>query len=179
MGETVLVLGGCRSGKSSHALELAESYKGASNIFIATCVPYDNEMQKRVDAHKEERDDTWRSIEEPAAIAGVIDRESGGADVILLDCLTLWVTNMLMAEKEDEEIFEAVKVLGESLRASACPVIVVSNEVGAGIVPENKLARRFRDLAGFSNQKIAAVVDKVVWTVAGIPVTVKGKGSES
>ena len=144
MGETVLVLGGCRSGKSSHALDLAESYKGGNNIFVATCVPYDNEMRKRGDAHKEERDDTWRSIEVPMEVAGVIGKESGSADVILLDCLTLWVTNMLMEEKEDDEIFEAVKTLGKALEVATCPVIVVSNEVGAGIVPENKLARRFR-----------------------------------
>lgn len=173
MSETILVIGGCRSGKSSHALTLAEAHKGDRNLFVATCVPYDSEMQKRVDDHKAERDGTWTGLEEATRIAAVIERESEGADVILVDCLTLWVTNMLMEERTDDAVFAAVAELIRAMEDAACPVIFVSNEVGAGIVPENRLARRFRDLAGFTNRKIAEAAGSVVWMVAGIPVPVK------
>lgn len=173
MKETILVLGGCRSGKSSHALELAESMPGNRRVFIATCVPYDEEMQARVTNHQNERDESWRTVETPVAIAESILEKSGEADVILVDCLTLWISNLLVEQKTDAAVFEDISRLTRTLEAASCPVILVSNEVGAGIVPENPLARRFRDLTGYTNRKIAAAVDRVVWTVAGIPVTIK------
>ena len=173
MKESILVLGGCRSGKSSHALELAEGMPGGRRVFIATCVPYDEEMQTRVTNHQSERDESWQTVETPLAIAASIEEESRAADVILVDCLTLWMSNLLGEEKSDEDIFDTVEQLTKTLVAAACPVILVSNEVGAGIVPENKLARRFRDLTGYANRRIATAADRVVWTVAGIPVTIK------
>ena len=173
MKETILVLGGCRSGKSSHALELAESMPGNRRVFIATCVPYDEEMQARVTNHQNERDESWLTVETPMAIAESILEKSGEADVILVDCLTLWISNLLAEQKTDAAVFEDVSRLTGALEAASCPVILVSNEVGAGIVPENPLARRFRDLTGYINRQVAASVDRVIWTVAGIPVTIK------
>ncbi len=172
--ETILVLGGCRSGKSSHALELAEKVSGDNRLYIATCVPYDGEMQDRVDRHRKERDTTWTTIETPVEIAETILKNSRNAGVILIDCLTLWVTNLLMADKSEDEIMSEVLQLESALEKANCPVIMVSNEVGAGIVPENSLARHFRDIAGFVNQKIAKCADTVYFTAAGIPLKIKG-----
>ncbi len=176
MKETILVLGGCRSGKSSHALELAEAMPGHRRVFIATCVPYDDEMQTRVLNHQKERDEKWQTIETPVNIAGSILEESNAADVILLDCLTLWISNLLAEEKTDDAVFEDIKGLQHALKAAECPIILVSNEVGSGIVPENALARRYRDLTGYTNRRVASTVDRVIWTVAGIPVTIKAYG---
>ena len=172
--KTTLVLGGCRSGKSSHALKLAEDASDKNRIYIATCVPYDNEMQDRVNRHQGERDNTWQTVETPVDIAGTITENSSHAGVILVDCLTLWVTNLLMEDKSEEEILKEVAQLNSALEKSLCPVILVSNEVGAGIVPENGLARKFRDIAGFVNQKVAKCVDNVFFTAAGIPLKIKG-----
>lgn len=172
--ENTLVLGGCRSGKSSYALELAESVSNSKRLYIATCVPYDNEMKDRVDRHQSERDETWTTVETPLQLSESIIKESNLYDVILVDCLTLWVTNLLLDGKSEEEIFEEVKKLSVAIEKSHCPVILVSNEVGAGIVPENKLARQFRDIAGFVNQKMAKCVPDVFFTAAGIPLKIKG-----
>lgn len=173
MKETILVLGGCRSGKSSHALDLAQAMPGKRRVFIATCVPYDAEMQTRVCNHQNERDQTWLTVETPVRITEVIQERSEAADVILVDCLTLWISNLLAEEKTDEAIFEEVKRLQEAMDTANCPIILVSNEVGSGIVPENALARRFRDLTGYVNRQIATTAGRVIWTVAGIPVTIK------
>ena len=172
--ETILVLGGCRSGKSSHALALAEMATEKNRLYIATCVPYDDEMQDRVSRHQDERDHTWKTIETPVNIADAILENSRHSGVILIDCLTLWVTNLLMADKSEDEILDAVTIVQSALAKAECPVIFVSNEVGAGIVPENSLARRFRDIAGFVNQKIAKSADIVFFTAAGIPIKIKG-----
>lgn len=172
--KNTLVLGGCRSGKSSYALELAESVSDSNRLYIATCVPYDAEMKDRVDRHQSERDETWTTVETPLQLSESVIKESKTSDVILVDCLTLWVTNLLLDGKSEEEIFEEVKKLSEAIEKSHCPVILVSNEVGAGIVPENKLARQFRDIAGFVNQKMAKSVPAVFFTAAGIPLKIKG-----
>lgn len=173
MSETMLVLGGCRSGKSSHALALAENRAGSRNCFIATCVAHDAEMNERVRRHQVERGDRWRTVEAPLDLPEALAGEAGTADVIIVDCLTLWMNNLIMEEHGDEEIFARVERLAAALEKAGCPVFLVSNEVGTGIVPENRLARRFRDLAGFANQRMAACADRVVWMVAGIPVAVK------
>ncbi len=173
MGETVFVIGGCRSGKSRHALVLAEDRLGSKNCFVATCVPYDEEMKDRVRRHQEERGGKWRSVEAPLALPEAIDRQGGTADVIVIDCLTLWMNNLIMDERTDEEVLNQVEQLECALSKTRCPVFMVSNEVGTGIVPENKLARRFRDLAGFTNQRMAECADQVIWMVAGIPVKIK------
>jgi adenosylcobinamide kinase/adenosylcobinamide-phosphate guanylyltransferase len=167
----IFVVGGCRSGKSRHALELAEKISGDRRVFIATCVPCDDEMKERVRKHRQERGDGWTAVEAPVELAGAIVEQSANAGVILADCLTLWMANLL-AGSEDPDA--RVAELADALAETRCPVIVVSNEVGTGIVPENALARRYRDAVGFANQRIAAVADEVIWTVAGIPVKIIG-----
>ena len=170
--DKILVLGGCRSGKSSHALQLAETM-GRRRVFVATCVPHDDEMQDRVDRHRRERSDTWRTLEIPINLAEAIRDHSPVADVILVDCLTLWLNNLLMQTQDTNQMLRAIDELAEAVKTAPHAVILVSNEVGTGIVPENRLARLYRDLAGWTNQAIAAACDRVIWTVAGIPVTIK------
>lgn len=168
-----LVIGGCRSGKSSHALILADSLAGEKKLFIATSVPTDSEMEERVVKHQQERGPGWETAEIPVEIARTIDGAAKTAKVILVDCLTLWTSNLMMEGLELPAIHVKLQELSSSLQLANCPVILVSNEVGAGIVPENRLARKFRDIAGFVNQKIAATADRVIWMVAGIPVNIK------
>ena len=170
--EKILVLGGCRSGKSGHALDLAENM-GGRRIFVATCVPRDEEMRQRVRRHQAERSDAWQTLEVPVDLAGAIVRHACSADVMLVDCLTLWLSNLLMETEDTEHIQGAIRNLADTVRTAPQAIVLVSNEVGSGIVPENRLARRYRDLAGWTNQAMAAACDRVVWTVAGIPVTIK------
>ncbi|MCP3899845.1 MAG: bifunctional adenosylcobinamide kinase/adenosylcobinamide-phosphate guanylyltransferase [Desulfobacteraceae bacterium] len=175
---TTLVIGGCKSGKSAYALnfanEISAKKKSADKkIFVATSVPTDSEMQERVEAHKKEREGNWITIEEPILLPEIIEEHSNKADVILIDCLTLWISNLLFKDVTKKEILKNIQELAASLKKAECHVVLVSNEVGAGIVPENKLARLFRDIAGIANQKIAKAVANVVWTVAGIPVKIK------
>jgi adenosylcobinamide kinase/adenosylcobinamide-phosphate guanylyltransferase len=178
-----LVLGGCRSGKSRFALDAAnritgnqvkaDSARAGRKIFLATSVPRDSEMDKRVAAHQAERGEDWQTIEEPIRIHEIIENASKTADVILVDCLTLWTSNLLFAEYDEQRILAATVLLSAALEKSCCPVFLVSNEVGYGIVPDNSLARQFRDVAGLVNQKIAATADRVILTVAGIGVPIK------
>lgn len=170
--DKILVLGGCRSGKSSHALQLAEGM-GKRRVFVATCVPHDDEMQARVDRHRQERDDTWTTLEIPMDLAEAITAHSPSTDVLLVDCLTLWLSNLLMQTQDGKQIRRRIDDLAGAVKAAPTAVVLVSNEVGAGIVPENRLARLYRDLAGWTNQAVAAACNRVVWTVAGIPVTIK------
>ncbi len=175
--ENTLVLGGCKSGKSRHAQYLAESLTQDRRLYIATCVPLDPEMRDRVQRHQDERDRTWTTVETPVQVADIIKRKSQDYGVILLDCLTLWVTNMIMENMGREDILEKTRELCESVKSSVCPVVLVSNEVGAGIVPENSLARMFRDVQGIVNQRVAESVNRVVVTFAGLPLTLKGKAA--
>jgi len=168
----ILVIGGCRSGKSTHALDAAESI-GERRIFVATCVPQDDEMQARVNKHREDRDDSWKTLEIPVEIADAVAHHGPSTDVILVDCLTLWLNNLMMETRNIEEIQHHISALAEALKNADCSVVLVSNEVGSGIGPQNAMARLYRDLAGWANQAMANVCDKVVWTVAGIPVTIK------
>ena len=171
--KTMLVIGGCRSGKSAHALKMANQINGSRKIFMATSVPTDSEMQDRVKKHVLERGKSWKTEEVPVEIPEKITLLSKESDVILVDCLTLWVSNLLFKDIDDAGIFERAEQLLRSLETVACPVFLVTNEVGAGIVPENQLARKFRDMTGFVNQKIAGKVDQVTWMVAGIPIAIK------
>jgi adenosylcobinamide kinase/adenosylcobinamide-phosphate guanylyltransferase len=176
--EKILVLGGCRSGKSSHALRLAESM-GSTRFYLATCVPQDDEMHDRVKRHRQARDASWTTVEVPVDLVGAIRAHSLKADVILVDCLTLWLSNLLMHDSDADRIRTAVEALADTVQAAPASLILVSNEVGSGIVPENRLARRYRDLAGWTNQALAAVCERVVWTVAGIPVTIKPSSQQA
>lgn len=175
MGETIFVIGGCRSGKSRQALELAEKLAIGEKIFIATCVPHDEEMRMRVTQHRKERGNHWNTVEAPIKVPATVTAHSAPDNVVLVDCLTLWTSNLLMTDTDGDldVIREAATDLTTSLGNAPGPVILVSNEVGTGVVPENKLARLFRDATGYVNQQIAAMATSVFWMVAGIPVKIK------
>ena len=174
MNEIIFVIGGCRSGKSSHALQTAEKMPGRRKIYIATCVPQDDEMKQRVAKHQKERNQRWLTVEAPLHLSEAILANSAKADVMLVDCLTLWVSNLLMETEDEKQLEKMMAQFIGTLEKATGPIVVVSNEIGTGIVPENKLARQYRDLIGLLNQAVAKTAGKVIWMVAGIPVTVKG-----
>lgn len=163
------VLGGARSGKTGVALARAEA-SGLRPIMVATATVDDAEMAARVAAHRGERGAHWGLVEEPLDLAGVLVREARDDRILVVDCLTLWLSNILFAERDMETEIER---LTAAFALAAGPVIVVSNEVGLGIVPENALARRFRDLQGRLNRRIADVADRVTLVVAGLEMIVK------
>ena len=174
MNKITFIIGGCRSGKSQHALQTAAKMPGNRKIYIATCVPEDDEMKQRVAKHQKRRGQSWTTVEEPLNLPEAILQNSHRADVILVDCLTLWVSNLLMETNDEKKIEETIYQLTDTLEEATCPIVLVSNEIGTGIVPENKLARQYRDIIGLTNQAVAKTAGKVIWMVAGIPVTVKG-----
>ncbi|MFP4258224.1 MAG: bifunctional adenosylcobinamide kinase/adenosylcobinamide-phosphate guanylyltransferase [Desulfovermiculus sp.] len=174
MPDIALILGGCRSGKSRQALELAEQSGLAIKVFLATCQAHDVEMQDRISRHQQERGAEWITVEEPLHVPDVLQRKNGASTLILLDCLTLWVSNLMMHNADDTWVQAQFVRLDEALQGSSGPVVVVSNEVGLGVVPDNPMARRFRDLVGWLNQQVAARANRVVWMVAGVPLQVKG-----
>ena len=173
MKEIVLIIGGCRSGKSRYALEMAGRFGERKKIFIATCVPRDAEMRERVRRHQAERDQSWTAIEAAIDLPAAVSDNSCKGYLLIVDCLTLWIANLLLETEDFQDIEEHVRRLIRSLESAQCPVLLVTNEVGTGIVPENRLARQFRDTAGLVNQKVASGSDRVVWMVAGIPVAIK------
>jgi adenosylcobinamide kinase / adenosylcobinamide-phosphate guanylyltransferase len=164
-----LVLGGARSGKSRFAESLV-SESGLAPVYIATGQALDDEMRRRIASHKMRRGEQWRTVEEPVALAEALLRESGPESVVLVDCLTLWISNLMM---ENADIGEAIDRLVRSLTDLSCAMILVANEVGLGIVPENRMAREFRDHAGVLNQRIAAIARQVYLVTAGIPMRIK------
>lgn len=175
-GRLILVLGGARSGKSTFAEELVK-IKGGRTVYLATSQALDDEMKQRIRLHRERRPEEWRTIEETHWVADkLIDLE---ADVVLLDCLTLLISNLLLDEEfavgEDKTkaILAEITKLAQVARASQADVIVVSNEVGQGLVPEYPLGRLYRDVAGWANQIIASHADEVYMVIAGIPVEIK------
>ena len=170
---TLFVIGGCRSGKSRQALELAEGFGSTRQIFIATCVPQDEEMKRRVRRHQAERDQRWHTVETPLRLPQAVVELGRSGSVLLIDCLTLWISNLLMETAQIDQIEMHINQLVEALDQTACPVVLVSNEVGTGIVPENRLARLFRDATGMVNQRVAQCADQVMWIMAGIPVPIK------
>ena len=174
MKEIIFVIGGCRSGKSTYAMQTAERVPAEQKIFIATCVPRDDEMKRRVARHQKERSQNWVTVEAPLNLPEAIRQNSRSGDVILVDCLTLWVSNLLMETGDDSKIEETISQFINAIAKAAGPIVLVSNEVGTGIVPENALARKYRDIIGRVNQAVAKAAGRVIWMVAGIPVTVKG-----
>ena len=178
MARVILVTGGSRSGKSRHALTLAESLPGP-RAFVATCPPLDDEMRERIRKHRAaRRDAAWQTIEEPTDLARVLGA-SAEFEVVLVDCLTLWVGNLMHEADErgeqmgEDEIEQCCRAVLEACAKRSGAVLFVTNEVGMGIVPENALARRFRDLAGRCNQMVAAAADEVILMVCGIPQPLK------
>jgi len=167
-GGLTFVLGGARSGKSSHAEALIGAHP-APWTYIATAQAFDDEMEERIAHHRARRDERWRTVDAPFDLAETLDAMPENAPV-LVDCLTLWLSNLILA---DGDVGEGVDRLVAILAAPRGPWFVVANEVGLGIVPENALARRFRDEAGRLNQRVAQVADSVILTVAGLPMVVK------
>ena len=163
-----LVLGGQRSGKSRYAEQLIEAMGGG--LYLATAQAFDDEMTKRIDIHQQRRGDIWKTHEEPVEIAQVINSQSDQAQPILVDCLTLWLSNLMLAERDVDADIEG---LIATLRKAVGPVVLVSNEVGQGVIPDNALARQFVDCAGRMNQLIAGVSDRVVFVTAGLPQILK------
>ncbi|OYU47741.1 MAG: bifunctional adenosylcobinamide kinase/adenosylcobinamide-phosphate guanylyltransferase [Rhizobiales bacterium PAR1] len=167
---STLVLGGARSGKSAFAERLAVE-SGFERLYLATATPFDDEMAARIARHRADRVEAgWQTLEEPLEIADIIRREATSTRVILLDCLTLWLNNLMFAGRD---VAAEQAALLEALREARGPVILVSNEVGLGLVPETPLGRDFRDAQGRLNQAVAALVPSVVFVAAGLPLTLK------
>jgi len=168
MSKSILVTGGARSGKSAFAERLTLTL-GERPIYIATAEAHDSEMAARIAAHQARRGENWTTREAPLDLLTALDA-TDGAEPRLVDCLTLWLSNLMFAERDWQVEGRA---LAEAIRLQAAPVVIVTNEVGSGIVPENALARAYRDAAGVLNQMIAEAVDDVYLTVSGLPLKVK------
>lgn len=171
---STFVLGGARSGKTAYALEhanmLSEAH-GLQKIYVATAEARDAEMHERIERHKLERlGNHWDSIEAPFELPAIIDMNTASDNILLIDCLTLWVSNLMLAERD---LNTAKSNLIAAILEAKGPVILVSNEVGLGIVPENALARKFRDEAGFVNQAVATAAEEVIFIAAGCPLIMK------
>ncbi len=162
-----LVLGGARSGKSLHAERLVTALPPPW-VYVATAQPFDDEMALRIAEHRARRDEGWATMEAPLDLAGALI--AAGGRPVLVDCLTLWLTNQMLG---GHDIARATAALDAALDARAAPTVLVSNEVGLGIVPDNALARAFRDAAGRLNQHLAARAGTVLFMVAGLPMRVK------
>ncbi len=176
-----LILGGTRSGKSAHALRIGErilkremsaSRRDCPGLFIATAQAHDAEMEERIRLHRMERGPLWHTVEEPLSVPEILDSKAAGFGAVIVDCLTLWVSNLMYhyPQETKRHFSEMVSVLSRL----DVPVIMVSNEVGLGIVPASEDARRFRDLAGRLHQDVATVCSNVIFMVSGIPMPVKG-----
>jgi len=169
----IFITGGCRSGKSRFALDWTNRHF-SKKLYLATCEVLDEEMARRVEMHKKIRGPEWQTIEEPLAVVEKIKQYENEIEVILFDCMTLWISNLLMKWNDEQKIMDEVERLLETVKRTPSSFILVSNEVGMGIVPADPLGRRFRDIAGWVNQKMAESADTVVFTVSGIPIFLKG-----
>jgi adenosylcobinamide kinase/adenosylcobinamide-phosphate guanylyltransferase len=167
---SVLVLGGARSGKSAYAERLvAES--GLERVYVATGEPGDPEMAERIAHHRRRRGDDWRTVEAPTQLEDVLEAEATEGRAVLVDCLTLWLSNLMLAGLDVEARSERLSLLMSRLPGL---LVFVSNEVGLGVVPDNPLGRRFRDAQGRLNQAIARAADRVILMAAGLPLVLKG-----
>lgn len=189
MKKISLITGGARSGKSSFAEEKAIEY-GENILYIATAIPFDHEMEDRIKRHKSSRPSNWQTWEGYRDLGKIIEEKSGQLDGILIDCITIMVTNIMLSHTDIDfdnmEIFEQEKIdkieadikqeieaLIKAMKISECPIIIVTNEVGLGIVPENPLARVFRDFAGRANQMLGRAADEVYMAVCGVTMKIK------
>ena len=180
MSKIILITGGARSGKSTFAEKLAASLTEGKKAYIATAQIFDEEMANRVKIHQSRRDDTWVTFESPFEAEKAIEDADKTADVLLFDCMTIYISNFLCAyESLDDldniniELKNLINKLLDAAKKISGTIIIVTNEVGCGIVPENKLARVFRDCAGIANQMVAAAADEVYLTVCGLSVNLK------
>ncbi|QRM28842.1 bifunctional adenosylcobinamide kinase/adenosylcobinamide-phosphate guanylyltransferase [Microvirga sp. VF16] len=165
----VLVLGGARSGKSRTALQLAES-TSPDRTYIATAQAFDDEMRERIAQHRAERDQSWQTVDAPLDLVQAVQAQAAPRKAVLVDCLTLWLSNIVLAERDPTH--EADRLI-QAVREAQGPLILVSNEVGQGIVPPTPLGRTFRDEQGRLNQRIAEACDAVVFVAAGCPILLK------
>lgn len=168
-GRSLFVLGGARSGKSRYAQARAEALAGRY-FYVATAEAFDDEMRARIAQHRDERDARWQTVEAPLDLLETLDTLDAPHTVVLVDCLTLWTSNLLLAERD---IGQATEALGTAVERFSGHLILVANEVGLGIVPENALARRFRDEAGRVNQMVAAAAAEVQIVFSGLPMRLK------
>lgn len=173
MGSITFILGGARSGKSHHAALLAAKANRKSVVYIATGEAKDTEMKSRIAHHKRSRPVHWKTFEEPLRISRLIDTIGNPGSAIVLDCLTLLVTNLMLRKLTQAAIEGEARLIVEKLRARKGRSFIVSNEVGLGIVPANRLARAFRDIAGSVNKIVAELSDEVIFMVSGIPMKIK------
>jgi len=180
MGQLTLVLGGARSGKSAFAQQMAQERGGEHVVYVATAEAGDAEMQQRIESHRQNRPAAWRTVEAPRDVAAAILRQTLDAHIVLVDCLTLLVSNLLVqvadpfAPEVEAQIMAQVEALAACTQQLVADLIVVSNEVGLGLVPTYPLGRAFRDIVGRANQALVRQADEVYFMVAGIPMILKG-----
>jgi adenosylcobinamide kinase / adenosylcobinamide-phosphate guanylyltransferase len=172
---SALILGGARSGKSAYAQKLAEAH-APERFYLATATAGDGEMAARIARHRRDRGQGWTTLEEPLEIAAVLAAHAQGGRAVVVDCLTLWLSNLMLAGQDPGP---AVAVLADVIPELAGPVILVSNEVGMGLVPDHKLGREFRDWQGRANREIAAACDAVIFVAAGLPLQLKPAATPS
>ena len=172
MANFIFILGGARSGKSAYALKTAKA-KGKKALYLATAQAQDPEMRARINKHKASRPRDWQTIEEPLDLPRALEKYKGQAEVIIIDCLTLYLSNLMHQGLKSNAIIRIIKNTAGCIRALNKTVLVISNEVGLSIVQENKLAREFRDIAGLANQIMAKAADEVIFIQAGIPLRLK------
>jgi adenosylcobinamide kinase/adenosylcobinamide-phosphate guanylyltransferase len=184
MAKTILILGGARSGKSRFAQQLARRIGGDDVLFVATALAGDTEMARRIERHRADRPDRWHTLEQTAAVGAGLAREAERYRAVVIDCLTLLVSNVLLscpdplhADAAEQRVRAEVESLLTACRQRPGTVIIVSGEVGEGLVPDNPLGRIFRDLAGMANQAVAASADATYLMVAGLPVEVNSLAS--
>ncbi len=170
----VLLLGGLKCGKTSYALKLGSSLKVRNRIYIATSQPFDDEMREKIKKHKKERGDLWETVESHLELATSLTKFEKEEDtVVLIDCFTMWINNMIFFDWSDDKIFEAFEKVLSIVKRAKCHILSVSNEIGLGVVPDNKLTRRYVNLLGEFNQRCANVFSDVFFMIAGLPVKVK------
>jgi len=169
----LLVTGGSRSGKTAYSLERAMPFQ--NRIYLATAEAIDDEMRDRIARHQKERGDHFQTIEEPLDLAGALQRIPEGSDVVLIDCMTVWLGNLMHRNGEQTEPYAEVHEFIQTLENSPCNIIIVTNEVGSGIIPHDAMTRTYRDHAGWLNQDIARVADEVVLVACGLPLVLKGE----
>ncbi len=171
-GKTYFITGGARSGKSAFAEDLAGGMAG-KRAYIATAQALDPEMAARIEKHRKDRGNAWDTYEEPLAVAELLRKLNGRYTVVLVDCLTLWLSNVIAHTDGESAVASRYDELIDAIKSFDGSCIIVSNEVGLGIVPDNPLARKFRDFAGMLNQKMARAADEVYFTASGIPMKIK------
>jgi adenosylcobinamide kinase / adenosylcobinamide-phosphate guanylyltransferase len=173
MKNITLITGGARSGKSDFALRIAKKY--TAKAFIATAQPFDDEMKERIKRHKQDRDASFLLVEEPIELPRAILSLPKGIEIAIIDCVTVWVGNCLHWQEMETKDFLNIDEFIEALKNASCNLVLVTNEVGMGIVPDNQLSRQYRDFIGMVNRRIAEAAQDVILMVSGIPVVIKGK----